>query len=71
MRELVLDRNKIKNVGEYSFVNQWNLQELHLEENRIKDLVNIGSLESLHRLYLGMNRIQVGENSTYTCVKIC
>ncbi|XP_074662952.1 leucine-rich repeat-containing protein 9-like [Tubulanus polymorphus] len=58
LRELVLDRNKIKNVSEASFLNQWNLQELHVEENRIKDLSNLSMLESLQRLYLGMNRIQ-------------
>ena len=59
LRELVLDRNKIKIIDQYSFVNQWNLQELHLEENRLKDLSNIGCLENLQRLFLGMNRIQV------------
>lgn len=58
LRELVLDRNKIKIIGESSFVNQWNLQELHIEENRIRDLANLHHLENLQRLYLGMNRIQ-------------
>ena len=59
LRELVLDRNKIKNVTEFSFMNQWNLQELHMEENRLRELSNFTSLENLQRLYLGMNRIQV------------
>lgn len=58
LRELVLDKNRIKGVSERSFVNQWHLHELHLEENRIKDLSNLHPLESLQRLYLGMNRIQ-------------
>ncbi|CAH1791753.1 unnamed protein product [Owenia fusiformis] len=58
LRELVLDRNKIKCVSEESFINQWNLQELHMEENRIKELSNMACLENLQRLYLGMNRIQ-------------
>ncbi|XP_005098353.1 leucine-rich repeat-containing protein 9 [Aplysia californica] len=58
LRELVLDRNKIKQLSEYSFINQWNLQELHLEENRLRDLVGLGCLENLLRLYLGSNRIQ-------------
>ncbi|KAK6181978.1 hypothetical protein SNE40_009753 [Patella caerulea] len=58
LRELVLDRNKIKGVSELSFINQWNLQELHLEENRLRDLTNMGCLENLQRLYLGSNRIQ-------------
>jgi Leucine-rich repeat (LRR) protein len=58
LRELVLDRNKIKNISEMSFVNQWNLQELHIEENRIRDLSNLHCLEHLQRLYLGSNRVQ-------------
>ncbi|XP_064621486.1 leucine-rich repeat-containing protein 9-like isoform X3 [Lineus longissimus] len=58
LRELVLDRNKIKAISELSFLNQWNLQELHLEENRIKELSNLQPLENLQRFYLGMNRIQ-------------
>ena len=32
--ELVLDRNKIKNLFSHSFVSQYNLEELHMEENR-------------------------------------
>lgn len=59
LRELVLDRNKIKAVSECSFINQWQLQELHIEENRVRDLSNLVSLENLQRLFLGMNRIQV------------
>jgi len=55
----VLDRNKIKNVCETSFINQWNLHELHMEENRLRELANINCLENLQRLYLGSNRIQV------------
>ncbi|XP_041469372.1 leucine-rich repeat-containing protein 9-like isoform X1 [Lytechinus variegatus] len=58
LRELVLDRNKIKSVGEGSFINQWNLVELHLEENRLRDLSNLQYLENLQRLYVGSNRIQ-------------
>lgn len=58
LRELVLDRNRIKGIDDLSFSNNWNLQELHLEENRIKDLGGLCHLENLQRLYLGMNRIQ-------------
>ena len=64
LRELVMDRNKIKGVGDFSLVNQWNLVELHMEENRLKDLSNLMCLENLQRLFLGMNRIQV---STIHC----
>ncbi|KAJ8046058.1 Leucine-rich repeat-containing protein 9 [Holothuria leucospilota] len=58
LRELVLDRNKIKDLSEYSFVNQWNLVELHIEENRLRDLSHLHFLENLQRLYLGSNRLQ-------------
>ena len=63
LRELVLDRNKIKGLTEYSFMNQWNLLELHIEENRVRDLSFFSCLESLQRLFLGMNRIQVSEGN--------
>ncbi|XP_065844626.1 leucine-rich repeat-containing protein 9-like isoform X3 [Oscarella lobularis] len=56
--ELVLDRNKIKNLFSHSFVSQYNLEELHMEENRLKDLSHFECLRALKRLYLGMNRIQ-------------
>lgn len=58
LRELVLDRNKIKSISEISFLNQWNLQELHIEENRIRELTHLHTLEHLQRLYLGSNRVQ-------------
>lgn len=35
------------------------LRELHIEENRLKDLSHFSPLLNLERLYLGMNRIQV------------
>jgi Leucine-rich repeat (LRR) protein len=59
LRELVLDRNRIKFVHDTSFLSQWNLVELHLEENRIKELTNLHVLGNLQRLFLGMNRVQV------------
>ena len=34
------------------------LKELHLEENRLRDLSNLHLLPLLERLYLGLNRIQ-------------
>jgi len=58
LRELVLDRNKIKFVGDNSFIDQYRLSELHMEENRLRDVANLHHLHSLQRLYLGMNRIQ-------------
>lgn len=64
MRELVLDRNKIKAVSEFSFASQWNLQELHIEENRLREVGGLNLLENLKRLYLGSNRIHV-------CMPVC
>jgi len=57
--DLVLDRNKIKQISEFSFVSQHQLQELHIEENRLRSLANLQCLEALKRLYAGNNRIQV------------
>lgn len=59
LRELVLDRNRIKSISDMSFSSQWQLQELHLEENRLRELTNITVLNNLKRLFLGMNRVQV------------
>ena len=58
LRDLVLDRNKIKNIGPTSFVRNEMLVELHLEENRLRELTNIHFLHSLQRLYLANNRLQ-------------
>ncbi|XP_068737471.1 leucine-rich repeat-containing protein 9-like isoform X3 [Montipora capricornis] len=58
LKELVLDRNKIKGISSSSFASQWNIAELHMEENRIRELKNLEPLQNLQRLYLGMNRIQ-------------
>jgi Leucine-rich repeat (LRR) protein len=58
LMELVLDRNKIKTIGEFSFISQQRLQELHIEENRLRSLTNLHCLVNLQRLYVGMNRIQ-------------
>lgn len=58
LKELVLDRNKIKCFQENSFCSLWKLVELHVEENRLRDLSYIEDLKSLRRLYIGLNRIQ-------------
>ena len=64
LMELVLDRNKIKQIGEFSFMRQQQLQELHIEENRLRSLTNLQCLEALKRLYVGNNRIQVCSHCT-------
>lgn len=49
-----------QSLHESSFNSLYNLRELHLEENRLKELSHLStSLSHLERLYLGMNRLQV------------
>lgn len=59
LRELVLDRNRIKMLGENSFISQTGLLELRLSENRIRELNHLHSLTELSRLFLDMNKLQV------------
>ncbi|XP_038584816.1 leucine-rich repeat-containing protein 9 isoform X3 [Micropterus salmoides] len=58
LRELVLDRNRIKALAENSFIAQKVLLELHLAENRIRELNHLDPLTELHKLFLGMNKLQ-------------
>ena len=44
------------------------LRELHLEENRLKDLSHFSPLPCLQRLYLGSNKIQVLYTPLYRIV---
>lgn len=59
LRELVLDRNRIKALADNSFIAQNVLLELHLAENRIRELSNLEPLTELRKLFLGMNKLQV------------
>ncbi|XP_026195346.1 leucine-rich repeat-containing protein 9 isoform X2 [Anabas testudineus] len=58
LRELVLDRNRIKALAENSFVGQNALLELHLAENRIRELNHLDPLKELRKLFLGLNKLQ-------------
>ncbi|KAM3871256.1 leucine-rich repeat-containing protein 9 [Diretmus argenteus] len=58
LRELVLDRNRIKALSENSFIAQTVLVELHLVENRIRELNHLEPLTELRKLFLGMNKLQ-------------
>ncbi|XP_040916935.1 leucine-rich repeat-containing protein 9 [Toxotes jaculatrix] len=58
LRELVLDRNRIKVLAENSFIAQNILLELHLAENRIRELNHLEHLTELRKLFLGMNKLQ-------------
>eukprot|EP00397_Hematodinium_sp_SG-2012_P001379 GEMP01001381.1.p1 GENE.GEMP01001381.1~~GEMP01001381.1.p1 ORF type:complete len:1576 (+),score=324.31 GEMP01001381.1:1-4728(+) len=57
LRELVLDRNKIRGFEEHSFTGLKSLRELHLEDNCVRMLTNLGPLPKLRALYLALNRI--------------
>jgi len=59
LRELVLDKNKIRVITETSFFFQTNLIELHLEENRIRELTYFDRMIKLEKLFLGSNKVQV------------
>ncbi|XP_070836208.1 leucine-rich repeat-containing protein 9 isoform X2 [Chaetodon trifascialis] len=58
LRELVLDRNRIKALANNSFISQKVLLELHLAENRIRELSHLDPLTELRKLFLGMNKLQ-------------
>lgn len=64
LRELVLDRNRIKALAENSFVGQNALLELHLAENRIRELNHLDPLTELRKLFLGLNKLQVFASSS-------
>ena len=59
LRELVLDKNKIRVITETSFFFQTNLIELHLEENRIRELSYFDRMIKLEKLFLGSNKVSV------------
>lgn len=63
LRELVLDRNRIKALADNSFIAQNVLLELHLAENRIRELNHLDPLTELRKLFLGMNKLQVFSSS--------
>ncbi|KAM9341102.1 leucine-rich repeat-containing protein 9 [Symphorus nematophorus] len=58
LRELVLDKNRIKSLAKNSFIAQRVLLELHLAENRIRELSHLDPLTELRKLFLGMNKLQ-------------
>eukprot|EP00971_Amphidinium_carterae_P332889 6467279-Amphidinium_carterae.1 len=57
LRELVLDRNKIKQFDEGSFQGLKALRELRVEDNALKGLANLAPLTRLRSLYLSLNRV--------------
>ena len=63
LRELVLDRNKIRVLTDTSFIYQTNLVELHLEENRLREFAHFDRLVKLEKLFVGANKVQVPHRS--------
>lgn len=59
LRELVLDKNRIKALADNSFKSQNALLELHLSENRIQDFSHLEHLTELRKLFLDANKVQV------------
>jgi len=57
LRELVLDRNKVKQFDEVSFQGLRSLRELRAEDNGLRSLANLKPLPRLRALYLSLNRI--------------
>jgi hypothetical protein len=57
LRELVLDKNKVRHVEPGALQGLVNLRELRMEENGLKSLAHIGPLPRLHALHLGANRV--------------
>ncbi|KAM9354856.1 leucine-rich repeat-containing protein 9 [Pholidichthys leucotaenia] len=58
LRELVLDRNRIKVLAKDSLRSQNALIELHLAGNRIRELNHFSPLIELHKLFLDANKLQ-------------
>jgi len=57
LRELVLDKNKVKQVDEGSFEGLRSLRELRMDDNGLKSLSNFGPLPRLRALHLSLNRV--------------
>ncbi|XP_030574901.1 leucine-rich repeat-containing protein 9 isoform X2 [Archocentrus centrarchus] len=58
LRELVLNKNRIKALTKNSFTAQTVLLELHLAENRIRELNHLDPLTELRKLFLNKNKLQ-------------
>ncbi|XP_069888543.1 leucine-rich repeat-containing protein 9 [Dipodomys merriami] len=58
LQELVVDHNRIRTFNETAFAKPSALLALHLEENRIRELSKLQSLEKLEKLFLAYNKIQ-------------
>eukprot|EP00760_Papus_ankaliazontas_P017886 PhM_4_TR17392/c0_g1_i1/m.92790 len=57
LRELILDKNRIRNFDTTSFINNAFLKELRCEDNMLKSLEGLRPLLNLQRLVLSNNRV--------------
>ena len=57
LRELVLDKNRIKSIDACSFPHLINLRELRIEDNGLKTLANLSPLQRLQSIHMSSNRI--------------
>ncbi|CAF0783988.1 unnamed protein product [Adineta ricciae] len=71
LRELVLDKNKIRLITETSFYFQTNLVELHLEENRIRELTFFDRMMKLEKLFLGSNKVTETQEIEKLSLLVC
>lgn len=60
LRELVLDKNRIKYLDPTSVAGLTSLRELRLQENGLRSLSHLQGLVSVQVLALGFNRIRYG-----------
>uniref|UniRef100_A0A8B9JSA5 Leucine-rich repeat-containing protein 9-like n=1 Tax=Astyanax mexicanus TaxID=7994 RepID=A0A8B9JSA5_ASTMX len=58
LQELVLDRNRLRCVSANSFSAQAALLELHMSDNRLRDLSHLHTLSQLRSLHLDNNKVQ-------------
>mmetsp|Transcript_24462 Transcript_24462/g.61912 ORF Transcript_24462/g.61912 Transcript_24462/m.61912 type:complete len:537 (-) Transcript_24462:1523-3133(-) len=57
VRELCLDKNKIRYLESGAFSGMINLRELHLSENGLRSICHLPAFPRLHALHLACNRI--------------
>ncbi|KAM7540846.1 hypothetical protein Aperf_G00000020176 [Anoplocephala perfoliata] len=58
LRYLVLDRNRIRKTFPSDLINLHGLLELHLDDNRLREIQSVEYLEELEHLYLKGNRLE-------------
>ena len=57
LRELRLNKNRIRHIDSGSFLRMPHMRELHLEENLLRSLLHVGPFANLKKLFLDHNRV--------------